>query len=419
MASPDDGVGRRAGNGETPRIVRSPWTVRVAAWSARHRWLVFVLCFAATFGTLAAGFAAGGINALDVNDDSSGEKVESDVAYDVLGAGEPVAPSERFVVVIDGGPEAVAKEPFQAEVHKLVKAMTDAKANVDGAEQSTFDSVIDPFLAPPQAGLISPDGTTVQVVGNIPGERDVVEQKLVPIPPIVATTRSALPNAQVHVISSTFINKDITGLINDELDGSLRVTIPLTFLILLAAFGAIVATVIPLLLAITSLAAAYGFLALYSQVVGAVSPNATQLIVLMGLAVAVDYSLFMITRFRTERRRGASVPEAIETSSSTAGRAVFFSGIAVVISLGGLVTRLPVGFDHHGRTAGPTFELFYGVDYLLPHRDAAWAVMEERMRVLAELATRCRDVCSPLYLTIVARVADDLVRLADRLAEGR
>ena len=101
MASPDDGVGRRVGNGETPRIVRSPWTVRVAAWSARHRWLVFVLWFAATFGTLAAGFAAGGINALDVNDDSSGEKVESDVAYDVLGAGEPVAPSERFVVVID------------------------------------------------------------------------------------------------------------------------------------------------------------------------------------------------------------------------------------------------------------------------------------------------------------------------------
>ena len=99
----------------------------------------------------------------------------------------------------------------------------------------------------------------------------------------------------------------------------------MTFLILLIAFGAIVASVIPLLLAITSLAAAYGFLALYSQTVGAVSPNATQLIVLMGLAVAVDYSLFMITRFRTERRRGATIPDAIETSSSTAGRAVFFS----------------------------------------------------------------------------------------------
>ena len=318
--------------------MRAPWTVRVAAWSARHRWIVFVLWFVGTFGTLGAGFAAGGIYALDVNDDPNGPKLESETAYDVLGAGEPVAPSERLVVVIDGGAAAAADEAFQAEVHKLVKAMTEATASVDGAEQPTFDSVIDPFLAPAEAGLISPDGTTVQVVGNVPGERDVVAQKLAPVPALVDATRAALPNARVHVISSTFINDDITGLINEELDGSLRLTIPVTFLILLIAFGAIVASVIPLLLAITSLAAAYGFLALYSQTVGAVSPNATQLIVLMGLAVAVDYSLFMITRFRTERRRGATIPDAIETSSSTAGRAVFFSGIAVVISLGGLVT---------------------------------------------------------------------------------
>jgi hypothetical protein len=91
----------------------------------------------------------------------------------------------------------------------------------------------------------------------------------------------------------------------------------------------------------------------------------------------------------------------------------------VIKPLGGLVTRLPVGFDYPGRTAGPTFELFYGVDYLLPHRVAAWTVMEERMRVLAELATRCREVCSPLYLPLVAKVSDELVRLADQLAEGR
>ncbi len=318
--------------------MRAPWTVRVAAWSARHRWPVFVLWFAATFGTLGAGFAAGGIYALDVNEDPNGPRLESETAYDVLGAGEPIAPAERLVVVIDGGSGAAADPIFQAVVHDLVADLTAARATVDGSEQPTFDDVIDPFIAPPQAGLISPDGTTVQVVGNVPGERPIVEQKLAPVPAIVDGVRAALPSARVHVISSTFINNDITGLINEELDGSLRLTIPVTFLILLIAFGAIVASVIPLLLAITSLAAAYGFLALYSQTVGAVSPNATQLIVLMGLAVAVDYSLFMITRFRIERRRGETIANAIETSSSTAGRAVFFSGIAVVISLGGLVT---------------------------------------------------------------------------------
>ena len=91
----------------------------------------------------------------------------------------------------------------------------------------------------------------------------------------------------------------------------------------------------------------------------------------------------------------------------------------VVKPLGGLVTRLPVGPEHPGRTAGPTFELFYGADYLLPHRDAAWAVIEERMRVLADLATRCREVCSPMHLPTVTKITAALVDLADQLAEAR
>jgi hypothetical protein len=90
----------------------------------------------------------------------------------------------------------------------------------------------------------------------------------------------------------------------------------------------------------------------------------------------------------------------------------------VVKPLGGLITRLPVGWDQPGRTAGPTFELFYGVDYLLPHREAAWLVMEERMRVLAELATACREVCSPLHLPAVTRIASSLEELAEELAAG-
>ena len=317
---------------------RSPWTVRVATWSARHRWPVFVLWFVATLGLLGGSFAAGGINALDVNDDPNGPRLESEVAFDVYGAGDETPPAERLVVVV-GGAEGAALDPaFQAAVHALVADLTAARATVDGVDEVTFDEVVDPIVAGPQSGLISPDGSTVQVVGNVPGERPIVAQRLVPVPAIVDAMRARLPDARVHVVSSTFINDDIEELINGELDGSLRLTIPITFVILLLAFGAIAASVVPLVLAATSLAAAYGFLGLYSQTVGPVSPNASQLIVLMGLAVAVDYSLFMITRFRTERQRGATVHQAIETSSSTAGRAVFFSGIAVVISLGGLVT---------------------------------------------------------------------------------
>ena len=320
--------------------MRAPWTVRVATWSARHRWLVVLLWFAATLGTLGASVAAGGIRAIDVDEDPNGPRLESEIAYEVLGAGEPVAPAERLVVVISGEPNAALDPAVQAAVHQLAADMLAAKATVDGVEAPVFDSVIDPFAIPPEqaAGVISPDGSTVQVVGNIPGEAPVVEQKLVPVPAVVEAARDRQPDARIHIISSTFLNRDFNELIAEELDNSLVLTIPLTFAILLLAFGAIVAALVPLVLAATALAAGYGLLGLYSQTVGPVSANAAQLLILMGLAVAVDYSLFMVTRFRTERQRGETVLDAIETSSSTAGRAVFFSGVAVVISLGGLLT---------------------------------------------------------------------------------
>ena len=320
--------------------MRAPLTVRIATWSARHRWLVFVLWFAGTIGVLVASVSAGGIRTIDVNEDPNGPRLESEVAYEVLGAGEPVAPSERMVVVLSGEPGAALDPAFQANVHQLVAELAAARATVDGADGPSFENVIDPFLLPAEqaAGVISPDGSTVQVVGNIPGERDVVEQKLAPVPAIVDAARARAPDARIHIVSSTFLNRDFNELIASELDGSLKLTVPLTFVILLIAFGAIVAALVPLILAATSLAAGYGLLGLYSQGVSPVSANAAQLLILMGLAVAVDYSLFMVTRFRSERQRGATVHEAIETSSSTAGRAVFFSGIAVVISLGGLLT---------------------------------------------------------------------------------
>jgi Ferritin-like len=91
----------------------------------------------------------------------------------------------------------------------------------------------------------------------------------------------------------------------------------------------------------------------------------------------------------------------------------------VVKPLGSLVTRLPVGPEHPDHTAGPAFELFYDVDYLLPHREAAWAIIEERLREVAELAMRCRDECIPTFLPPLARVTDQLRMLADTLAAAR
>ncbi|MDP9250342.1 MAG: ferritin-like protein [Chloroflexota bacterium] len=87
--------------------------------------------------------------------------------------------------------------------------------------------------------------------------------------------------------------------------------------------------------------------------------------------------------------------------------------------LGGLITRLSVGPNYPGLTAGPAFELFYAVDYLLPHREAAWVLMEERLREVADLAMRCRDACIPTFLVPLSKITDVLRGSADRLAAVR
>jgi hypothetical protein len=84
--------------------------------------------------------------------------------------------------------------------------------------------------------------------------------------------------------------------------------------------------------------------------------------------------------------------------------------------LGTVVTTLPVGWDLPGATAGPGFELFYEVDYLLPYREAAWVLMEERLRDAAAFAVRCGQLCTPALMEPLAKVARSLERYADQLA---
>ncbi len=319
-----------------PRRRRSPWTVRVASFSAAHRWPVIALWFVATIGIFVMSLAAGGTDAENAVREDSAPEYESGRANDLFNAsGETEAPSQNLLVVVSTGTGTIDDDANAAAVADIAARATALTSTVGGATVPTFDQVIDPLRAPPEAGLVSPDRTTVRVIGRMPGERPVIVERLVPVPAFLDQLRTAHPDLRIHGLNGTLANEDIETLVNDDLDNSLRITIPLTFTILLLAFGAAIAAFVPLILAVTSLLAAFGVLALYSQFVSPVSPYASQLVVLIGLAVAVDYSLFMITRFRTERRRRDKLA-AIATASSTAGRAVFFSGLAVMISIGGL-----------------------------------------------------------------------------------
>ena len=112
-------------------------------------------------------------------------------------------------------------------------------------------------------------------------------------------------------------------------------SLPITLLILLVAFGALVAAGVPLLLALTSVIATMALVAIPSQLFP-LDGNVDALILLIGLAVGVDYSLFYMRREREERAAGRSNRDALEVAAATSGRAVLISGLTVIIAMAGM-----------------------------------------------------------------------------------
>ncbi|MFL5779324.1 MAG: MMPL family transporter [Chloroflexota bacterium] len=321
---------------ESQRATRDPWTVRVGSWSARHRWPVLGLWLLGTIGLFVASLVAGGTSTQGAVSQDQRAKFESARAYDVFDASGTSEASQSVYVLLSDASRTVDDPAFASAIQAAVERLTALHSAVDGVDGPTFSQVVDPLAAPPAAGLISPDRTTVRIVATAKGDGDVLVQRLAPVGPAIAQLAADNPTLRVHGLSNALANDQISKVVNDDLDGSLRLTIPLTFAILLIAFGTVIAAAIPLILAITALLAAFGVLAVYSQFVAPVSPYASQLVVLIGLAVAVDYSLFILTRFRAEQRRGRTKLAAIHTASATAGRAVYFSGLAVTVSIAGL-----------------------------------------------------------------------------------
>ena len=322
-------------DGATNGPINEPATVRIAMWSSRHRWPVAAGWFVATIGLFILSLSMGGIRADDPNGNPNQAQTESAKGFAAFNAGGGASSSESVTIVITHPTLKVTDPAFAAFVSQSIQQLKAITVTGAAGTVPAFDTVTDPLSAPPQAGLVSPDRSAVRIVGHVNGDQNAVKLNLVPVRRAIAALEANTGGFIVHSVSNTLTNQDINELINSSLDRTF-LTIGLTFVILLITFGAFVASIVPLILAVTSLLAAFGILGLFSQLITPASPYATQLVVLIGLAVSVDYSLFMITRFRSERRRNIDKLAAIEIASSTAGRAVFFSGLAVMISIAGL-----------------------------------------------------------------------------------
>jgi RND superfamily putative drug exporter len=152
----------------------------------------------------------------------------------------------------------------------------------------------------------------------------------------VASVRASYPRTSLRESGDSSQQEQAEGEVANVLGTAALVSIPLTLVILLLAFGSVVAALVPLGLALTTVGAALGGLSVLSQI----APNyssTSSVVLLIGLAVGVDYSLFYIRRERAERAAGATSRAALDIASATAGRAILVSGTTVVLALGGLL----------------------------------------------------------------------------------
>jgi RND superfamily putative drug exporter len=291
---------------------------RMARWSAQHRkkaifgWLAFAIVLFA----ISMVFPMKKI----VSETSGpGESGRADtILYEDFKqpAGESVLIESRSLTA--DAPE------FKAAVRSLINGVStlDAVANVES-----------PYDADNQ-GQIASDRHSVLVPIEIRGPADNAVDKVDPIVARVAEVQAAHPAFYVGSFG-TGTKKEIVGAFQDDLKKAGLYSIPLTLAILLLAFGALVAAGIPLLLGLTAVLATFGLVAVTSQVLP-MDDSVSAIILLIGLAVGVDYTMFYLKREREERAAGRSEEAALEAAAATSGRAVLVSGCTVLVAMAGM-----------------------------------------------------------------------------------
>jgi RND superfamily putative drug exporter len=303
----------------TESVRRENLAARAGRWSARHwktavfGWLGFVLI----------AFAVGGIvgtQSLSPTEPGPGESGE---VQQILND-EFEQPAKELVLVRSASLTATSPR-FRTAVQDVVRRLN-AQPDVTNVES--------PFSTG-NAGRVSQDRRAALVQFDIRGDSADAMDKVGPILGAVAAAERAHPGFTIEEFGDGSVSKGISEQFGKDLLKAGALSLPVTLGILLLTFGALVAAGIPLLLALTSVLAAVGLLALPSQVLP-MDDAVNAVVLLIGLAVGVDYSMFYLKRAREERAAGRTECASIEAAAATSGRSVLISGFTVIVAMAGM-----------------------------------------------------------------------------------
>jgi uncharacterized membrane protein YdfJ with MMPL/SSD domain len=313
------------------RVTPRSLAARGGMWSAQHRkkaiwgWLAFVVV------AFMIGKAVG-TKTLEHSQTGVGESGRADHAI------ADAAPEHaQELVLIQSTRETAGDPAFRAvavDVERRLAALPHTQA---------FESP----LAPANAHQISSDRHSALLRFQIAGSDAEVQDRVKPAVRAVDAVQRAHPGFTIGEFGDASTQQQINDLVQSDFGKALITSLPVTLIILLIAFGALVAAGVPLLLALTAVIATIGILGPLSHAIGGVDNSINEVILLIGLAVGVDYSMFYLRREREEREAGRSAEAALAAAAATSGRAVMVSGFTVMIAMAGMYLA-----------GTPTFESF-------------------------------------------------------------
>src|SRR5580765_8015958 len=295
---------------------------RMGRWSASHwktavfGWLVFVV----------AAFMVGNLVTTKNIDTADANVGQAHKADQILKHAFPQVDPQTELVLVQSSSKTVKDPAFRATVK-------DVESTIAG--NPAIKNVRSP-LDPAHADQISKDGRSVMVVWDMKGTYDNAKPKIDGIVASVGKAADRHPAFYVAEAGSVSSGKALDKMFSDQLKLAGERSIPITIIVLLLVFGALVAVSVPLLLALSAVVATVFLVALPSHLVP-MDQNVSAVILLVGLAVGVDYSLFYVKREREERAAGRSPRAAIEAAAATSGRSVLISGITVMVAMAGMM----------------------------------------------------------------------------------
>ncbi|MDT0573167.1 MMPL family transporter [Streptomyces sp. DSM 3412] len=293
---------------------------RAGGWSARHRWAAVGVWMLFVVLAMGIGSAVGSVEVKD-SDQLKGETSTAAHIIEEAGIEEPAG--ETVLIQAKDDRTRATDSAFRAAVDDVMKAVEKTGEVTD-------------VTSPYDTRTISKDGRSALVQFDVRGASDTAGERIEPVLEAVADVQQEHGTLRIEEIGGASMMKTFDDAFGDDFRKAEYSAVPVALGILLIAFGAVVAALLPVALAITAIIATMGLMAIVSHVIP-MSDTASSVMLLVGLAVGVDYCLFYLRREREERAAGRDAQAALRVAAATSGRAIVVSGVTVCVAMAGML----------------------------------------------------------------------------------